>query len=134
MPGAQSGGGSLAACGLILAVAGSVEAAEAWSLSAEPVAEIGSGAGMEIYRRDPVDGFPVLFGPRAYAAMIGAALAVGTAEAAQFQVYEPEGDLARIVRWPESFEPYAVRDGLMWGVYSDAVEVESVRAYRIGRG
>lgn len=32
---------------------------------------------------------------------------------------------------PEGFQPYAVRDGRVWGVFRDELEVESVRAHGI---
>lgn len=34
---------------------------------------------------------------------------------------------------PEGFEPYALREDILWGVYTDALDVESVRAYAVSR-
>lgn len=48
-------------------------------------------------------------------------------------VFDPRGVLVATLATPDGFEPYAVRDGLMWGVYSDEVDVESVRAYEVRR-
>lgn len=48
-------------------------------------------------------------------------------------VFDSDGMLAASVVVPEGFEPYAVRDSLVWGVFSDEIDVESVRAYRLGR-
>ncbi len=45
-------------------------------------------------------------------------------------VFDSAGAITATVRTPEGFEPYAVREGLVWGVYTDEVDVESVRAYR----
>jgi hypothetical protein len=49
-------------------------------------------------------------------------------------VFGPDGALTAHVSTPEGFEPYAVREGRMWGVYTDEVDVESIRAYRLKRG
>lgn len=49
-------------------------------------------------------------------------------------VFGPDGALTAQVSTAEGFEPYAVRQGRMWGVYTDEVDVESIRAYRLSRG
>lgn len=46
-------------------------------------------------------------------------------------VFDPDGALAATVSTPEGFEPYAVRGGRVWGVYTDELDVESVRAYEL---
>lgn len=195
--------------------------------------------GMEVFLGSPIGPIPRPFGARAYATSQGRSLVVGTAEKTEFQVFGPDGNLARIVRWPdvprevggaflttwsnmvtdwvegradlapllesvpraerwpaymdlissdsgevligeypgptgvwpmrrqdekpdllrpqirmpgrswlvfdstgvfqatlltpEGFEAYAVRDGLIWGVYSDSLDIESVRAFGITR-
>lgn len=48
-------------------------------------------------------------------------------------VFDSTGALTASVGTPEGFEPHAVRDGLMWGVRIDELDVESVRAYGIER-
>ncbi len=54
--------------------------------------------------------------------------------ARRWVVFEADGALTAHVSTPEGFEPYAVRGGLMWGVYTDQVDVESIRAYRLSGG
>lgn len=46
-------------------------------------------------------------------------------------VFDPDGVVSATVSTPAGFEPHAVREGVVWGVYRDDLEVESVRAYRI---
>ncbi len=53
--------------------------------------------------------------------------------ARRWLVFDAGGVLTATLRTPEGFEPYAVRDGRVWGVYSDESDVESVRAYGLGR-
>src|SRR5690606_38762446 len=48
-------------------------------------------------------------------------------------VFAADGALAASVRTPEGFEPHAVRDGRVWGVYTDTLDIESVRAYELLR-
>lgn len=48
-------------------------------------------------------------------------------------VFDADGALAASVVMPAGFEPYAVRDGLVWGVFTDELDVESVRAYRLSK-
>ncbi len=48
-------------------------------------------------------------------------------------VFSSEGELRATLDTPEGFEPAAVVDGVMWGVFEDALGVESVRAYPIVR-
>lgn len=49
-------------------------------------------------------------------------------------VFDAGGALTATLETPAGFEPYAVRDGRMWGVFSDELDVESVRGYRLDRG
>lgn len=51
--------------------------------------------------------------------------------ARRWLVFDPGGALTATVHTPEGFEPYEVREGLVWGVYTDEVEVESIRAYEL---
>lgn len=53
--------------------------------------------------------------------------------ARRWLVFDPDGALAATVSTPEGFEPYAVREGRVWGVYSDELDVESIRAYELSR-
>lgn len=53
--------------------------------------------------------------------------------ARRWLVFDADGALVATVSVPEGFEPYAARDGRMWGVYTDELDVESVRAYEIVR-
>lgn len=48
-------------------------------------------------------------------------------------VFDSEGVLTATLRTPEGFAPTAIREGRMWGVFTDTSEIESVRAYRIVR-
>lgn len=48
-------------------------------------------------------------------------------------VFDADGALVATVGTPEGFQPHAVRDGRVWGVYMDELEVESVRAYEVQR-
>ena len=45
----------------------------------------------------------------------------------------PTGEITGLLTTPTGFEPHAVRDGLVWGVHTDELNVESVRAYAIER-
>lgn len=51
--------------------------------------------------------------------------------ARRWLVFDSDGAVVATVSTPEGFEPYGVREGLMWGLYTDEVDVESVRAYEI---
>lgn len=51
--------------------------------------------------------------------------------ARRWLVFDADGALTARLGTPEGFEPYAVRDGLIWGIHSDEMDVESVRAYEI---
>lgn len=46
-------------------------------------------------------------------------------------VFDSEGALIATLTTPEGFEPYALRAGILWGVYMDELDVESVRAYEV---
>ncbi|MEX0891170.1 MAG: hypothetical protein WEB88_03295, partial [Gemmatimonadota bacterium] len=51
--------------------------------------------------------------------------------ARQWLIIDDAGALVARLRTPEGFDPHAVRDGRVWGVYRDALDVESVRAYAV---
>ena len=53
--------------------------------------------------------------------------------ARRWLVFDPEGEMLATLETPDSFEPYAVHDDMMWGVYVDDLDVESVRAYELTR-
>jgi hypothetical protein len=48
-----------------------------------------------------------------------------------WQVFGPDGAAVAAIPMPEGFQPSAVHDGLVWGVHTDEMDVESVRAYQI---
>ncbi len=48
-------------------------------------------------------------------------------------VFDAGGALEATVRTPEGFQPYAVRDARVYGVFRDEMDVESVRAYEVLR-
>lgn len=48
-------------------------------------------------------------------------------------VFDPDGVLTATLRTPEGFAPATVRQGRLWGVFTDTLDIESVRAYRILR-
>ena len=48
--------------------------------------------------------------------------------------FDTEGTLRGRLTTPEGFEPNTLSDGLLWGVYTDELDVESVRAYALVRG
>lgn len=54
--------------------------------------------------------------------------------ARRWLVFDRDGALTATVSTPEGFEPHAVRDGRVWGVYTDELDVESVRAYELAPG
>jgi len=51
--------------------------------------------------------------------------------ARRWLVFDSDGLLVATVRTPERFDPYAVHEGRVWGVYRDTLDVESVRAYGV---
>jgi len=51
--------------------------------------------------------------------------------ARKWMLFGPDGILRGLIETPRGFEPYSVRDGLVWGVYVDEMDVESVRAYEV---
>jgi hypothetical protein len=51
--------------------------------------------------------------------------------ARQWVVFDREGVLIAAVQTPAGFEPHAILNDRVWGVYEDDLEVESVRAYDI---
>lgn len=67
----------------------------------DKLARFGPFPGLESYRNDEFGAGLVIFGARPYAATLGNALVVGTAESPQFRRYGPAGALDRIVRWPD---------------------------------
>jgi len=50
-----------------------------------------------------------------------------------WQVLGADGLVKAMVATPEGFVPHAVLEGLIWGVFTDELEVESVRAYEVSR-
>jgi hypothetical protein len=48
-------------------------------------------------------------------------------------VFDPDGVLTATLRTPEGFAPASVDEGRIWGVFTDTLDIESVRAYRILR-
>lgn len=48
-------------------------------------------------------------------------------------VFDSAGALTATLRTPEGFAPAAARDDRIWGVFTDTLDIESVRAYRIVR-
>jgi hypothetical protein len=63
--------------------------------------------------------------------------------AAQHQARDPErswlvvdsaGVLVARVGTPAGFRPHAVRQGRVWGVFQDSLDVETVRAYGVPAG
>jgi len=53
--------------------------------------------------------------------------------ARRWLVFGVDGDLVAIARTPAGFRPTGVHDGMVWGVYTDELDVESVRAYDVFR-
>jgi hypothetical protein len=51
--------------------------------------------------------------------------------ARQWLVFNPEGALIAVVQTPAGFQPHAILNDRVWGVYQDRLEVESVRAYDV---
>jgi hypothetical protein len=49
-------------------------------------------------------------------------------------VFDGDGILAAGVDTREGFEPHAVREDRVWGVFKDELDVESVRAYEVASG
>lgn len=68
----------------------------------EEIASFGSIPGMEWHHGGPAGALPLPFGARTYGATAGDMFVVGTAEATEVRVFGPEGDLTRIVRWPDA--------------------------------
>jgi hypothetical protein len=54
--------------------------------------------------------------------------------ARRWLVFDGDGILAAGVDTPEGFEPHALREDRVWGVFKDELDVESVRAYEVVRG
>lgn len=52
----------------------------------------------------------------------------------RWRIFADDGALRATVRTPDGFRPVTVRDGRVWGVHTDELDVESVRAYRVERG
>jgi len=46
-------------------------------------------------------------------------------------VFDAAGALTATVRTPMGFQPHAVRDERIWGVFTDELDVESIRAYEV---
>lgn len=54
--------------------------------------------------------------------------------ARRWLVFSPEGELTASVQTPEGFQPYAVHEGRVWGVFRDEYDIESVLAYEVVKG
>jgi hypothetical protein len=63
--------------------------------------------------------------------LLGLSPEVPRVPARQWLVFQPDGTLIAVARTPEGFEPKALHDGLVWGVYKDQLDVESVRVYEV---
>ncbi len=62
-----------------------------------------------------------------------AELPPGRAQAArQWVVFGPDGAIQERLQTPRGFMPFALAENLVWGVYQNEMDVESLRAYRIG--
>jgi hypothetical protein len=48
-------------------------------------------------------------------------------------VFDSAGVLTATLRTPAGFSPTAIRDSRIWGVFTDTLDIEAVRAYRIVR-
>jgi hypothetical protein len=48
-------------------------------------------------------------------------------------VFDSAGVLTATLRTPEGFAPGAIHEGRIWGVFTDTIDVESVRAYGVVR-
>lgn len=57
-----------------------------------------------------------------------------TSEMRPWVVVEGPGEPQRIVKLPPAFRPMDVRDGILYGRWTDALGVHHVHAYRVGRG
>ena len=53
--------------------------------------------------------------------------------AREWLVFTSDGTVNATFTTPEGFEPYALRGDDLWGVYTDELDVESVRAYTLTR-
>ena len=52
-------------------------------------------------------------------------------EAQAFDVFDPEGELLGRVVLPDSFRFYGMREDMIWGVFTDSLEVQSVQLYTV---
>lgn len=51
-----------------------------------------------------------------------------------WSVYNTDGRMEARLETPEGFEPYSLSGDTIWGVFTDELDVESVRAYHVIRG
>lgn len=51
--------------------------------------------------------------------------------ARRWMVFDTAGVLTATLEMPEGFQPHALRSGEVWGVFTDELDVESVRGYEI---
>lgn len=65
------------------------------------LASFGPFPGMEIYVSRQAGPLPFPFGADTHGAASGGSLVVGTAASPELRVYGPDGELGRIVRWPD---------------------------------
>ena len=52
-------------------------------------------------------------------------------EAQAFDVFDPEGALRGRVVLPDSFRFYGMRADLIWGVFTDSLDVQSMQLYTV---
>lgn len=53
--------------------------------------------------------------------------------ARRWLIFGADGVLAAKIETPAGFQPHAVHDGMVWGVYRDEMDVESARGYGVHR-
>lgn len=63
--------------------------------------------------------------------LLGLSPEVPRVPARRWLVFQSDGSIIAVVRTPEGFEPAMLDEGLVWGVYRDQLDVESVRAYAV---
>lgn len=80
------------------------------SAAGTKLADFGEIPGMEWHFGGPAGALPLPFGARTYAATMDTSFIVGTAEEPEYRVFGPDGDLTRVVRWPD-------RDRTVGGAY-----------------
>jgi hypothetical protein len=51
-----------------------------------------------------------------------------TSRERRWLVFDPDGVVTATLRTPEGFAPAAIGEDRIWGVFTDTIEIESVRA------